>query len=84
MMIKIKSAGFSLVELMIGISLGLLLMTGVVQLFVTSKSGFTADQAVSRVQETGRLAIEFMSKDIRMAGFSGCFTGDLAATKDRP
>ncbi len=68
-----KQTGLSLIELMISITLGLVLMAGVVQMFVSSKTVFTTQQSLSRIQETGRLAIEFLSRDIRMAGFYGCF-----------
>lgn len=67
-----KQRGLSLVELMISITIGLILMTGVVQLFLSSRATFTTQQAMSRVQETGRLAIDFMARDIRMAGYAGC------------
>ena len=67
-----KQKGLSLVELMIAITLGLILMSGVVQVFMSSKTVYSTQQALSRVQETGRLAIEFLSKDIRMAGYMGC------------
>lgn len=66
--------GLSLVELMIAITLGLILMTGVVQVFLSSRAVFSSQQAISRIQETGRLAIEFLAKDIRMAGYMGCAT----------
>ncbi|WP_444914808.1 PilW family protein [Microbulbifer sp. TRSA007] len=75
-----KQRGISLVELMVSITVGLVLMAGVVQLFLSSKVTFTSQQAIARVQETGRLAIDFMSEDIRMAGFLGCMntaTGDF-------
>ncbi len=71
-----KQAGLSLIELMISITLGLVLMAGVVQMFVSSKTVFSTQQSMSRIQETGRLAIEFLSRDIRMAGFYGCFRPD--------
>ncbi|QEY10987.1 prepilin-type N-terminal cleavage/methylation domain-containing protein [Cellvibrio sp. KY-YJ-3] len=64
--------GFSLVELMISITLGLILMGGVIQMFISSKTAFNTQRGVSNVQESGRLAIEFMARDIRMAGFMGC------------
>lgn len=67
-----KQLGLSLVELMISVTLGLILMAGVVQMFVSSKVTFSSQQANSRIQETGRLAIEFISKDIRAAGNYGC------------
>lgn len=80
-----KQAGLSLIELMISITLGLILMTGVVQVFLSSKTTFTTQQAMSRVQETGRLAMEFLSRDIRMAAYYGCvrpqvvYTGTITA-----
>lgn len=67
-----QQKGISLVELMISITIGLILMTGVVQLFLSSRATFSTQQALARVQESGRLAIDFLSGDIRMAGFTGC------------
>lgn len=66
-----RQQGLSLVELMIAITLGLFLMAGVVQMFIGSKVTFTTQQAMSRVQETGRLAIDFIARDMRMAGYTG-------------
>ena len=63
--------GLSLVELMISITLGLLLTVGVTQIFLSSKDTYRNQQASSRVQESGRLALEFINKDLRMAGFTG-------------
>lgn len=67
-----NQSGLSLVELMISITLGLFLMAGVVQMFISSNTVFGTQQGLSRVQETGRLAVEFIGRDLRMASFSGC------------
>ncbi|MDQ2078123.1 PilW family protein [Marinimicrobium sp. ABcell2] len=75
-----KQQGLSLVELMISITLGLVLMTGVMQMFLSSRTVYTTHQAISRVQENGRLAMEFMSRDIRMAGFMGCMSRNMEFT----
>ncbi|GGY80616.1 pilus assembly protein PilW [Cellvibrio zantedeschiae] len=64
--------GLSLVELMISVTLGLLLMAGVVQMFISSNRVFGTQQDLSRIQETGRLGVEFIGRDLRMASFSGC------------
>ena len=72
-----KQQGISLVELMISITIGLILMTGVVQLFLSSRATFSTQQALSRVQETGRLGMEFLADDIRMAGYMGCMSRNL-------
>lgn len=68
-----KQLGLSLIELMIAVTLGIVLMTGVVNIFLSSKVVFSTQQGMSRIQETGRLAIEFLSRDIRMAAYYGCF-----------
>lgn len=67
-----RELGFSLIELMISVVLGLILLAGIIQMFSSSRSAFSSQQAISRVQETGRLAMEFITRDIRMAGFVGC------------
>lgn len=67
-----KQKGLSLVELMVSITLGLILMAGVLQVFVGSRATYNSQQAISRVQESGRFAIDFMAKEIRMAGYVGC------------
>lgn len=66
--------GFSLVELMVAITVGIVLMGGVVQMFVSSKTVFSTQEGISRVQETGRLGVEFLANDIREAGFMGCIS----------
>lgn len=68
--------GLSIIELMIAITLGLILTIAVVQLFLGSRATFTNHQSISRIQETGRLAVEFLSKDIRMISSTG-FRGQL-------
>lgn len=67
-----KQFGLSLVELMISITLGLILMAGVIQVFLSSKTVFTTQQGMSRIQETGRLAIDFIGRDLRMSSYYGC------------
>jgi type IV pilus assembly protein PilW len=50
----------------------LLLLTGVVAIFTSSRVSYESTNQLSRVQETGRFALELMAKHIRSAGFSGC------------
>lgn len=66
--------GMSLVELLIAMTLGLVLMTGVIQVFLSSRVVYSTQQALSRIQEGGRLAMDFIAEDVRMAGFMGCMT----------
>ncbi|MES2823291.1 MAG: PilW family protein [Pseudomonadota bacterium] len=79
-----RQSGLSLVELMISIALGLVLMTGVVQMFLSSRVVFSTQQGLSRIQETGRLAVDFISKDIRMAAHYGCYRPAAKSSIDNP
>jgi type IV pilus assembly protein PilW len=63
--------GLSLVELMIAITLSLLLIAGVLQIFLSSKQTYSTNNALSRVQESGRFAMEFLTQDIRNVGYKG-------------
>ena len=67
-----RQQGLSLVELMIASLLGLLLMGGVIQLFISSNTTYRVQEGLSRVQEAGRYAIDRMAYDLRMAGYIGC------------
>ncbi len=67
-----RQQGFSLVELMISLVLGLLLSAGVVTVFLSSKKTYQTQDAVSQIQENARFAEEFIARDTRMAGYSGC------------
>ncbi len=64
--------GFSLVELMVALLLGVVLTSGVISVFITSKSSYSLNNAVGQVQEGGRYALTTMEPIVSMAGFSGC------------
>lgn len=64
--------GLTLVELMIAMTLGLILIAGVIQVFIGSKQSYRVTDNNSRIQENGRYAVEALSRDIRVAGYRGC------------
>lgn len=65
-------SGFSLVELMIALLIGLILIGGIIQIFVGSKVTYSTQAALSKIQENGRFAMSFLARDIRQAGYTGC------------
>jgi len=67
-----RESGFTLVELMVAIALSLVLMAGAMTLFYSSRLSYQATDESSRIQETGRMALELMLRDIRNAGWQGC------------
>ena len=62
-------AGFSLVEALVGITVGLLLLTGVLKIFQGSQQAQRLQSALEEIQETSRFVLDFMSYDLRMAGY---------------
>ena len=64
--------GFTLVELMIALVLGLLIVAGVISLFLGMRASYGFQEGLSRVQENGRFAIQSLSQELRMAGYRGC------------
>ncbi|WP_406672362.1 PilW family protein, partial [Natronospira sp.] len=69
-----SQAGLTLVELMIAVAIGTILMIGVIQLFSGMRGAYTLNESMSRVQESGRFAIDYMTSDLRMAGHMGCMS----------
>ncbi len=64
--------GFSLVELMVAMVIGLIILIGVVQVFSSSSNTYRVDQGLSRLQENARFAMDTMEFQIRQAGNLGC------------
>ncbi|BAV33246.1 type IV pilus minor pilin PilW [Sulfuricaulis limicola] len=67
-----KMRGFSLVELMVALTIGLIILSAVSMLFVGSKKTYTTQDSLARLQENARFAMQFIIKDLRMAGYYGC------------
>lgn len=62
--------GFTLVELMIAAVIGIFLMASLMNLFITTNKSITLSEALSQNQESGRFAMDYMTKYIRQAGYS--------------
>ena len=69
---KHSGSGFSLVELMIAMVLGLILIGGMVSIFSSNHSSSRLNHAIATIQENARFALDVISRDVRMAGFQGC------------
>jgi len=66
--------GFSLVELMVALTIGLIILAAVSTLFVNSKQTYTTQDSLARLQENARFAMHFLIKDLRLAGYYGCMS----------
>ena len=67
-----KQQGLTLIELMISITLSLIIMAGIFQIFVSSKQSYRVQEALGRIQEDARFAMDLLTHDLRMAGNVGC------------
>ena len=65
-------AGVSMIELMVALLLGLFLIAGIGHLFISANRTYLLQNEQSRIQENARIAMDLLSRDIRMAGFTGC------------
>lgn len=64
--------GFSLVEMMVAITLGFIVVGAVGYLYLGSRQSFRTTDNVSRMQENARYALQTIAHDVRMAGYVGC------------
>ena len=67
-----RQRGMTLVELMVGMTLGLFLIAGIGSVFVATGNADRTTQNLSRLQEGARTAFSMMARDIREAGLNDC------------
>lgn len=61
--------GFSVLELLIGITLSIILLVAILQLFFNSKQLYRLNQAYSELQENERFIAEYLTRNIRLSGY---------------
>ncbi len=76
--LKHKEHGFTLIEIMIAITIGLVMLAGVLQISQANKESNRLQRNMGFVQENMRIAMELLTRDIRMAGFNGGLTNPIA------
>jgi type IV pilus assembly protein PilW len=67
-----RSRGFSLVEMLLALSVGLVLVLGVSQVLINSRATHASQQAAMLLQDDARFVLGKMIRDIRQAGMFGC------------
>jgi type IV pilus assembly protein PilW len=65
----LKQKGFSLIELLIAMGLGLFMLAGIIQVTVGSRQSFDVIRAQSIIQESGRFSMSFIGRSSRAAGY---------------
>lgn len=63
--------GVTLVEVMVASAIGLFILGGALYIYTQSRSSYRSGDALARLQESARFALDTMEPDIRLAGFWG-------------
>jgi len=66
-----RARGFTLPELMVTMVIGLLLLGGVMQVFVSNRASHRYQQNLSELQDNARFGLDFVARTVRMAGYRG-------------
>ena len=85
--IRKKNPGFTLVELLIAMVLGLVVVGGGLYLFSGIVQSSVVNQSVSSLQSNGRFAMDLIGREVRSAGYIGCVsdrTGTLSVKMSNP
>lgn len=67
-----RQRGFTLVELMISMVLGLVIIGGATGVILANRQSYRANEGLSQIQESARSAFELLARDVRQAGVTGC------------
>jgi len=73
-----QSSGYTLVELLVAMVIGLFLLTGAYQVSISNSQANRLQKGIQQTQVNGRFAINNLSYSIKTAGYSG-FYGSLSS-----
>jgi len=68
---KHRQSGFSIIELLVAVTLGMFLMAALVEVLLSGNRSFTSANHLSRLQENGRIATGMIVIDLKRAGYMG-------------
>ncbi|MES1999425.1 MAG: PilW family protein [Pseudomonadota bacterium] len=76
----VRQRGVTLVELMVAMTIGLIVVAAVGTIFLGSRNTYRVQDDNSRLQESGRYAVDILGRNIREAGYSAVSLTTPAAT----
>jgi len=62
-----RRGGFTIIELLVALAIGSLVMAGMVQMFRGNRDAFTLLDDLKNMEQNGRIAVDFLSRDFRAA-----------------
>jgi type IV pilus assembly protein PilW len=75
--VSARHGGFTLVELMVAMAIGLMMTAVIVTVFSQSSRTSKVNQAGNEIQEQARVALDMLQRDLRQAGYVGCNSNRL-------
>lgn len=72
--------GMSLIEVMVAMVIGLVLVLGATEVYVTSRNAYSTNEVVARLQENARYAMSIIEPDVRMSNYWGLLKGAAYVT----
>jgi prepilin-type N-terminal cleavage/methylation domain-containing protein len=74
-----SKAGFTLIEVLIAMAVSLIILGSAYSVFISQQKSTVVQTDVSDILQNLRAAMDFLARDIRMAGFSGTDNGSLGS-----
>lgn len=78
-----KTAAFTLIELMVALTIGMIVMASVATTFTSQTRTYSAQEQINQMEQNARGALDIMSREIKMAGYNpanGTVTGVASYT----
>lgn len=69
---KPHQQGFTLIELMIALVLGLIIIAAAITVYLSNRRAYMTTTALAQVQDSARVAYELLARDIRAAAGTAC------------
>ncbi|TVR63422.1 MAG: prepilin-type N-terminal cleavage/methylation domain-containing protein [Candidatus Competibacteraceae bacterium] len=64
-----QARGFSLIEILLSLVLGLIVLAGIMQVYLSNQQTTRYLRGMANVQENGRFAVDLLARNLRMAGY---------------
>lgn len=78
-----RQRGLTLIELMVGLVIGIVLSLAAASLYLATRESSRTSQSISDINETGKIALEMIGREIQKAGFYPAQFGQDVVTADQ-
>lgn len=75
-----RQRGLTLTELMVSVAISIAVLVALSNVYLGSRAAYRTNEALARVQEAGRVALDSIARDLRAAGDMGCLSRGAQVT----